>query len=157
MRSATWLRNRARSGAGVNAQLKRLLSAPGRSFRIQRSKGMADERSKGGPLAISQYSAMFTATCDLVFKLCRQRQLHKGRHLSGIFAWGDLGRLPNLCLVDRATARRARRDPEELNLGHYFAPPEPPLLNPLLERTLFAEAADLNTVKLPAPLLPWQP
>jgi len=85
----------------------------------------------------------------LVFELCRQWQLHNERHLSGIFACGDLGYFPNPCLVDRATARFARRDPEELGFAHYFASPEPPLRDPLLERTLFGDPADLNTVNCP--------
>lgn len=85
----------------------------------------------------------------LMFQLCRHWQLTHGVHLDGILQCGDLGFFPDLGTIDRATRRFSNRDPEELGFAYFFRLPEPAEQDPLLERTLMGDPADLNTVDCP--------
>lgn len=85
----------------------------------------------------------------LAFQLARLWQREHGVHLDGIFQCGDLGYFPDPSVVDKATARYAARDPEEMGFWRYFLWPEPAERDPLLERTLEGPPDSLDTVRCP--------
>ena len=85
----------------------------------------------------------------LVLALCQQWQLAHGVHLDGVLLCGDLGFFPDLSRADKATRRYIERDPEEAGFALYFAMPQPLSLDPLVQRTLLGNPADLGTIRCP--------
>ena len=85
----------------------------------------------------------------LMFQLARLWQLAHGSFLDGILACGDLGYFPDLSVLDKATRRYVRDDPEEAGFARFFLWPEPLERDPLMDKILLGPAGEPNTVRCP--------
>lgn len=66
----------------------------------------------------------------LMLLLSRAWQTHTGQTLDGILQVGDMGAFPDHRRLDKATARHARHDPDELDFVHFLS--DTPLARSLL-------------------------